>query len=66
MCWTSSKRQILYSNAYMWNLKKLYRELIYKAEIDIENKPVDTKEKRGGMGGVGRWGLTHMDYRHYI
>ena len=50
----------------MWNLKKLYRELIYKAEIDIENKPVDTKEKRGGMGGVGRWGLTHMDYRYYI
>ena len=55
---------IVYQCTYVESEKTGTENLIYKAEIDtdIENKPMDTKEKRGGMGGVGRLGLTHIHY----
>ena len=45
------KKQILYINVYMLNLKKIdIEDHIYKAEIDtdLENKCMDTMQWRGG------------------
>ena len=57
--------QVSYNNAYMWNLEKWYR-LSYlhsrNRDTDIESKYMDTKGERGGVGGIGRLGLTHIHY----
>ena len=53
--WSKSERekQILYNIAYMWNLEKWYKWTYLQSrnrDTDIENKHMDTKErKRGGM-----------------
>ena len=51
--WSKSERekQILYINAYMWNLEKWYRWTYLQSrnrDTDIENKHMDTKGERGG------------------
>ena len=45
-----SQRQIPYDIAYMWNQKNDTNELIYKREIDIENKFIVTKGDNRGPG----------------
>ena len=53
--WSKSERekQILYINAYMWNLEKCYRWSYLQSrnrDTDVENKCMDTKGgRRGGM-----------------
>ena len=58
--WSKSERekQILYINAYMWNLKIWYRWTGLQGrswDTDVENKRMDTKggKRRGGRGGGG-------------
>ena len=50
--WSKSERekQILYINAYMWNLEKWWNYPICKVEMetDIQNKCMNTKEECGG------------------
>ena len=44
------EKQILYINAYMWNLEKWYRWTYLKSrnrDIDTENKHTDTKRGKG-------------------
>ena len=61
--WSKSERekQILYINAYMWNLEKWYRWTGLQGRsrgTDIENKRVDTKGgkwREGGGGGGKNW-----------
>ena len=69
--WSKSERekQISYNNAYMWNLEKWYRWSYLQSrirDIDVENKCMDTKGERGGEGGIGRLGLTHIHYWYYV
>ena len=59
------EKQILYTNAYMWNLEKWYRKPYLqsrKRDTDVEDKCMDTKGERGGVGGIGKLGLTHIHY----
>ena len=58
--WSKSERekQILYVNAYMWNLEKWYRWTGLQGrnrDTDVENKHMDTKggKRRGGGDGGG-------------
>ena len=60
--WSKSERekQILYINAYMWNLEKWYSWTGLQGrnrDTDVENKRMDTKgrEWRVGGGGVMNW-----------
>ena len=69
--WSKSegKKQISYNNAYMWNLEKWYRWSYLQSrnrDTDIENKCMDTKGERGGVGGTGKLGLTHTHYWCYV
>ena len=69
--WSKSERekQILYNNAYMWNLEKWYRCSYLQSrnrDTDVENKCMDTNAERGGVGGIGRLGLTHIYYWYYV
>ena len=55
--WSKSERekQILYINAYMWNVEKWYRCTGLQGssrDTDVGNKCMDTK---GGMPGGGWW-----------
>ena len=64
--WSKSERekQILYINACMWNLEKWYRCSYLQSrsrDTDIENKCLDTNRKHG-EGGIGRLGLTYIQY----
>ena len=51
------EKQILYINAYMWNLEKWYRWTSLQGrnkdtDVDVENKRMDMKGgKRGAEGG---------------
>ena len=56
--WSKSERekQILYINAYMWNLEKWYRWSYLQSrsrDTDVENKCIHTKGVRGG--GERNW-----------
>ena len=56
--WSKSEKekQILYINAYMWNLEKWYRWTGLQGrnrDTDIENKRMDTKGGKAGQGGGG-------------
>ena len=58
--WSKSERekQILYINAYMWNLEKLYRWTGLQGrnrDTDVENKRMDTKGRKQGGGGGMNW-----------
>ena len=61
--WNKSERekQLLYINAYMWNLEKRCRWTSLQGrnwETDVENKRMDTKGGKwcgGGGGGVMNW-----------
>ena len=46
------EKQISYINAYMWNLKKLVQSYLQSRnrDIDVENKRMNTKGQRAGMG----------------
>ena len=66
--WSESERdkQILYINAYMWNLEKWYIWTGLQGrnrDTDAENKRMDNKGGSGGEGAVvgwiGRLGLTY-------
>ena len=67
--WSKSERekQILYINAYMWNLEKWYRSSYLQSrnrDTDVENKCMDTK----GKGGGRNWEIgieTHVRYWYY-
>ena len=70
--WRKSERekQILYINAYMWNLEKWYRWTGFQGrrwDTDVENKCMDTK---GGKPRGGWWWwwcdeLGDWDWRVY-
>ena len=45
---SQTEKDNYYDVTYMQNLKNSKNELIYKTEIDIENKPMVTKGKGGG------------------
>ena len=69
--WSKSERekQILYINAYMWDLEKWYRWTVLQGrnwETDVENKCMDTKGEKGEEGGIRRLGLTHIHYWYYV
>ena len=69
--WSKSERekQILYNNAYMWNLEKWYRWSYLQSrnrDTEVENKCMDTKEERGEVAGIGRLGLIHIHYWYYV
>ena len=55
------EKQILYINAYMWNLEKWYRWTGLQGrnwDTDVENKLMDIKggkQRCGGDGGVMNW-----------
>ena len=58
--WSKSERekQILYINAYMWNLEKWCRWTGLQGrnrDTDVENKGMDTK---GGKVGLGSGGMN--------
>ena len=57
--WSKSERekQILYINAYMWNLEKLYKWSYLRSgntDTDVENKCMDTKGE-GEWDELGDW-----------
>ena len=50
------EKQILYINAYMWNLENWYRWTGLQGQnrdTDVENKCMNTKGESGVEGGVG-------------
>ena len=52
------EKQILYINAYMWNLEKWYRSSYLQSrnkDTDVENKRMDTKVGRGRWDELGDW-----------
>ena len=54
--WSKFKnKQILYINAYMWNLEKWSHLQSRNRDTDVENKCIDTKEGRGRWDGLGGW-----------
>ena len=58
------EKQILYINAYMWNLGKWYRW----SYLQSRNRDADKENTVGkeGVGGKGRLRWTHADCGHYI
>ena len=69
--WSKSERgkQMLYINTYMWNLEKCYRWSYLhnrNRDTDVEKKCKDTKEERGGVGWIGKLGLTYIRYWYYV
>ena len=54
----SQKEKNKYINTYMWNLEKWYRWTGLQArnrDINVENKCMDTKGRRGGRDELGDW-----------
>ena len=51
------EKQILYVNAYRWNLKSGIEGLIYKAEIQTQMKRtnMDAKREGGEWDELGDW-----------
>jgi len=51
------KRQILYDTTYMWNLKYITNELIYRTETDLQRinlwLPKGTEVEKGFTGSLG-------------
>ena len=54
----TQERQISYDIIYMWNFKK-WKKLVYlqnrSRPVDLENKLMVTKGKRGVRGKLGVW-----------
>ena len=52
----------------MWNLEKYRWSYLQRRnrDRDVENKCMDTKGERGGVGGTRRLGLTHIYYQYYV
>ena len=49
---SEKEKQILYINAYMWNLEKWYRWTYLQSrnrDTDVENKHMDTKVGNGKL-----------------
>ena len=62
------EKQILYINQCMWNLEKWYRWSYLQSrnrDTVVEIKHMDTKRK-GGVGGLGRLGSTHIHHWYYV
>ena len=58
--WSKPERekQILYINAYLWNLEKWFKWTRLKGknrDTDVENKGMDTKWGKGGWDELGGW-----------
>ena len=54
----SQKEKNKYINTYMWNLEKWYRWTGLQArnrDINVGNKCMDTKGRRGGRDELGDW-----------
>ena len=52
------EKQILYINAYMWNLEKWYKWTYLQSrnrDTEVENKHMDTKEGKEGWDELGNW-----------
>ena len=69
--WSKPERekQILYINAYMWNLEKWYRWSYLQSrnrDTDVEKKMYGYQGGKAGVGGIGRLGLTHIHYWYYV
>ena len=69
--WSKSERekQILYINAYMWNLEKWCRRTELQSrnrDTEVENKCMDTKGVRGGMHWETEVGIYTLLYIKYI
>ena len=68
--WSKPKRekQISYNIAYMCNLEKWHRWTYLQSrnrDTEVENKCMDTKGE-GGVGWIGKWGLTYIHYWYYV
>ena len=66
--WSKSERekQMLYINAYMWNLEEWYRWTGLQGrnrDTDVENKRMDT---RGGKLGWGWWCAELGDWGWHV
>ena len=61
---SEKERQILYTKAYIWNLKRWYQRIYLQGsngETDIENRPMDME---GGKEGEGEmYGESNMENR---
>ena len=69
--WGKSEREkkLSYINAYMWNLEICYRWSYLQSrsrDTDVENKHMDTKGGKEGVGWTGRLGLTYIHYWYYV
>ena len=58
--WSKSEggKQILYINAYTWNLEKWYRLTYLQSrnrDTDMENQCMDTKERKVEWDELGDW-----------
>ena len=61
------KNQILYMNAYVWNVKNDIDYLICKVEIESQSREQIYGHQGGnGDGKNGRLGLTHMYYWYSV
>ena len=63
--WSKSEieKQISYINSYMWYLEKWYSWAGLQGrnrDTDVENKRMDTKGGRWGVGWIGRLGLKYI------
>ena len=49
---------------YKQVFKRTYESYLQSRNIDtdVENKCIDTKREREGVGGIGRLGLTYIHY----
>ena len=59
--WCKSEIEILYTDAYIWNLKRWYWWINFEGssgKTDIENRPIDTGGREGGEGEV--YGESNM------
>ena len=69
--WSKSvgEKQIWCINAYTWSLEKWYKWSSVQSrnrDTDIENRCIDTKQGKGGVGWTGRLGLTYTQYWYYV
>ena len=62
------EKQILYINAYMWNLGNCMDELICKAEIKpwVQKTNIQMLREQGWLEWIGRLGLAYMYIHYYV
>ena len=64
---SEKEKQILYIDAYVWNLEKWCRWSYLQSrnrDKDVEKKYMDTKGDKE-VGGIGRLELTYIHYWYY-